>query len=228
MVTWIRLPDLPFQYYHEIALTSIGDYLGKTIKIDKASLNAERGQFARIAIEIDTALPLVPSVEIDDWIQTVEYEGLPTICYNCGKILHGSASCSEPPAFNSAVQEIPKENLQSSGNEKPVENNLKDGGVAGKNEGLGPWMVAQRSRRRPIRLNERVPDGRMLPKEGRVQDGSRTNGSRFNALADETDSDNSNGKNDTSGTPSDNNQQESLSDKNPVNPIIGSAKPQAQ
>ncbi|CAI9097800.1 OLC1v1034296C1 [Oldenlandia corymbosa var. corymbosa] len=44
VVTWIRLPDLPVEYYHEITLFLIGNFVGKkTLKIDEKTLNANRG-----------------------------------------------------------------------------------------------------------------------------------------------------------------------------------------
>ncbi|CAI9112809.1 OLC1v1013302C1 [Oldenlandia corymbosa var. corymbosa] len=43
VVTWIRLPDLPVEYYHEIALFSIGNFVGRTLKIDEKTLYADRG-----------------------------------------------------------------------------------------------------------------------------------------------------------------------------------------
>lgn len=44
-------------------------------------------------MEIDLDRFLIPIIEIDRRKPKVEYEGLPTICYNCGKAAHLVATC---------------------------------------------------------------------------------------------------------------------------------------
>ncbi|CAI9100910.1 OLC1v1038100C1 [Oldenlandia corymbosa var. corymbosa] len=94
VVTWIRLPNLPVEYYHEIALFSIGNFVSRTLKIDEKTLNADRGKFVRVAVELNLNEPLTPSFQIEDRWQVVDYEGLPVICYNCGCVGHGSILCT--------------------------------------------------------------------------------------------------------------------------------------
>ncbi|CAI9101541.1 OLC1v1038890C1 [Oldenlandia corymbosa var. corymbosa] len=145
LATWIRLPGLPMQYYHEIALWEIGDFLGRTIKIDENTSNAGRGKFAKIAVELDLTQPLTPSFQIKDKWQAVEYEGLPSICYNCGYFGHGSPNCPEEPRQKSSVPPS-QEGVEVQGNKNLHDNEGMEGKV-----GLGPWMVAQRRTRRYFR-----------------------------------------------------------------------------
>ncbi|CAN1173739.1 hypothetical protein LINPERHAP2_LOCUS30846 [Linum perenne] len=77
MVAWIRFPHLPIHLYHGQVLTALGNLVGKTVKIDSTTQSAERGKFARIAVEIDLDKPLPPVVLLDGAIQQVEYENLP-------------------------------------------------------------------------------------------------------------------------------------------------------
>ncbi|CAN1751191.1 hypothetical protein LINPERHAP1_LOCUS4255 [Linum perenne] len=77
MVVWVRFPLMPVQYYHAQILTSLGNLIGRTIKIDFNTQHAERGKFARLAVEIDLNEPLVPTIELDGCRQDVEYENLP-------------------------------------------------------------------------------------------------------------------------------------------------------
>ncbi|CAN1744110.1 hypothetical protein LINPERHAP1_LOCUS2009 [Linum perenne] len=84
MVVWVRFPHLPIHFYHPQVLTSLGNLLGRTIKIDFNTQRAERGKFARIAIEINLSEPLAPVIELDGALQKVEYENLPALCFECG------------------------------------------------------------------------------------------------------------------------------------------------
>ncbi|KAK9144494.1 hypothetical protein Sjap_004397 [Stephania japonica] len=51
--TWIRIPVLPAKYYHEPILTGIGNMVGRTIKLDLNTEISQRGQFARIVVDLD-------------------------------------------------------------------------------------------------------------------------------------------------------------------------------
>ncbi|CAN1801890.1 hypothetical protein LINPERHAP1_LOCUS23151 [Linum perenne] len=91
MVAWVRFPHLPIHFYHGQVLTSLGNLIGKTVKIDFNTQTAERGKFARIAIEIDLDKHLSPVVLLDGTIQQIEYENLP----------REAAGSNEPSAANS-------------------------------------------------------------------------------------------------------------------------------
>ncbi|CAN1141827.1 hypothetical protein LINPERHAP2_LOCUS12708 [Linum perenne] len=91
MVAWVRFPHLPIHFYHGQVLTSLGNLVGKTVKIDFNTQTAKRGKFARIAIEIDLDKPLPPVVLLDGTIQQIEYENLP----------REAAGSHEPPAADS-------------------------------------------------------------------------------------------------------------------------------
>lgn len=65
--------------------------LGKTIKVDKTTNTTQRARYARVCIEMDLAQPLVLSVSVFENPQTVEFEGLHLICFNCGKYGHKTA-----------------------------------------------------------------------------------------------------------------------------------------
>ncbi|CAN1167661.1 hypothetical protein LINPERHAP1_LOCUS7672 [Linum perenne] len=79
MVVWVRFPHLPIHLYHAQVLTSLGNLIGKTIRIDFNTQRAERGKFARLAVEIDLTEPLPPVIGLDEVTQAVEYENLPTL-----------------------------------------------------------------------------------------------------------------------------------------------------
>ncbi|CAN1146327.1 hypothetical protein LINPERHAP2_LOCUS15185 [Linum perenne] len=56
---WVRLPNLPVEYFDPDILTTIGDKIGKTIRLDNTTMSGTRGNFARICVEIDLHKPLL-------------------------------------------------------------------------------------------------------------------------------------------------------------------------
>ncbi|CAI9108489.1 OLC1v1008087C1 [Oldenlandia corymbosa var. corymbosa] len=181
VATWVRLPDLSITYYHEIALNAIGDFLGRIIKIDPNTLNAKRGNYARIAVELDVDTPLTARFQID--------EGWYNICYNCGKIGHGLLICPEKEAARErqtvSTESQPKDPPGSGRDHPPISTNAGSQGSASNPTsangpvGPGPWLVVQRRPRRGAwQLEQR---------NWNTQTG--VPGSRFGVLATEPDSD---------------------------------------
>ncbi|CAN1259077.1 hypothetical protein LINPERPRIM_LOCUS10068 [Linum perenne] len=141
MVVWVRLPLMPIQYYHAQVLTSLGNLLGRTVKIDYNTQHAERGKFARMAVEIDLNQPLAPVIKLDGVWQDVEYENLPALCFTCGKVGHLLDDCpSSRPSHSSTAIVVPNQPAGSS--ESSVRPPLPSP------DNFGPWMVVARKSRR--------------------------------------------------------------------------------
>ncbi|KAK9118543.1 hypothetical protein Scep_016636 [Stephania cephalantha] len=78
--------------------------------------SAMSGKFARVVIEVDITKPLISRFRVhDEWL-TVEYEGLPHICYLCGKVGHNSSACS---TYHKAKDLAPSKAPNSGGADKP-------------------------------------------------------------------------------------------------------------
>ncbi|CAN1120271.1 hypothetical protein LINPERHAP2_LOCUS111 [Linum perenne] len=67
-----------------VILKRIGDRIGKTVRIDHTTLEASRGNFARICVEVDLSKPLLSKYRMRRRVRRIEYEGLHTICFTCG------------------------------------------------------------------------------------------------------------------------------------------------
>ncbi|KAI9088280.1 hypothetical protein K1719_030001 [Acacia pycnantha] len=98
---WIRLPKLPARYYHKSVIRSIGSVFGEVIRVDYNTDSGDRGKFARIAVCIDLTKPLISKILVDGELIFVEYEGLPTICFSCGKYGHLQEACPAKLASSS-------------------------------------------------------------------------------------------------------------------------------
>ncbi|KAI9080558.1 hypothetical protein K1719_037524 [Acacia pycnantha] len=90
---WIRLPKLPVRYYHKSVIRAIGSAFGEVIKVDYNTDSGYRAKFARIAVMIDLIKPLTSKIIVDGELIFVEYEGLPSICFNCGRYGHLQQAC---------------------------------------------------------------------------------------------------------------------------------------
>ncbi|KAH9704483.1 reverse transcriptase domain-containing protein [Citrus sinensis] len=140
-IVWIRLPGMAFHFYDKRILRKIGQIVGTVIKIDYLTELRERGKFARIAVRISLSQPLLSQFNLDGKIQKVEYEGLPVICYQCGKYGHNSIVCHSKQKMNEANNDT-SANIVSANTAGG-----KDGVVAistNKSEKFGPWMIVAR------------------------------------------------------------------------------------
>jgi hypothetical protein len=93
-LVWIRFPSLEIEYYDESLLLALATAVGRPVKVDIHTLDASRGKFARVCIEIDLDKPVVGKVWFRDFWYHVEYEGLHVMCKSCGIYGHVARNCS--------------------------------------------------------------------------------------------------------------------------------------
>jgi hypothetical protein len=94
VAVWVRIASLPIEYYDAKVLRSIGNRVGRTVKVDKTTLNQERGKYARICVEVDLTKPLLAMFTIKGSKYNVAYEGLHLLCTTCGRFGHYKKGCS--------------------------------------------------------------------------------------------------------------------------------------
>ncbi|KAL4303172.1 hypothetical protein GQ457_10G004290 [Hibiscus cannabinus] len=127
IMVWVRLPKLPYRYYTKSLFRYIANAIGQVVRIDYNTEDGKRGRFARLAVTIDLNKPLVSGIVIDGTRQDIEYEGLPDICFSCGKYGHSKDLCG-------------KEAVGSTNSEVETGRDPK--------ELFGPWMQVTNRRRR--------------------------------------------------------------------------------
>jgi hypothetical protein len=129
---WVRIPDLPIEYYDAKVLHYIGDRIGETVKVDRNTIFQKRGKYARVCVEVDLNKPLLAMFELKGKIYKVEYEGLHMLCRSCGKFGHYVEGCSE--------KKTPSNNARSTTDDERVMENMAE-------DITGPWVVVQKPRR---------------------------------------------------------------------------------
>ena len=86
---WIRLNELPIEYYNVEALHLIGGAIGNVLRVDTFTASETRGRFARLCVQVDVGKPLATTVMIGKLEQPISYEGLHKLCFGCGRMGHG-------------------------------------------------------------------------------------------------------------------------------------------
>ncbi|KAL4284826.1 hypothetical protein GQ457_16G025340 [Hibiscus cannabinus] len=160
IMVWVRLLNLPYRYYTKSLFRYIAMSIGEVVKVDYNTEECKRGRFARLAIIVDLNKPLVSGIVIDGRRQDIEYEGLPTICFKCGKYGHATETCG---VIETAI----------TGAERVSETRKPD-------DLYGPWMQV---------TNRRQRNANMQGVGGRISGASRTKeimGSRFQLLASDS------------------------------------------
>ncbi|KAJ4847154.1 hypothetical protein Tsubulata_033683, partial [Turnera subulata] len=113
IVAWIQIPDLSCEYYDRCLLQVVCNEIGR--------LEALRGRYARVALEIDLSKPLQSQILVDDKWYLISYENIPDICFECGLVLIPKAAHPEGHSPAPVVSRQPR----------------------------GEWMIAGRKRRPP-------------------------------------------------------------------------------
>ncbi|CAI0467961.1 unnamed protein product [Linum tenue] len=103
-----------------------------------------------MAVEVDLSKPLVPRIRLDGYWQKVEYENLPMVCFECGRVGHTNLSC---PDLNRRQGEEGKTVALPAGDASNGDTKAES------NAGYGPWMVVTRKSRR--NQGEQIKHGRL-------------------------------------------------------------------
>ena len=103
---WIRLPNLPMEYWSEETLRSMLSVAGEFVAVDLFTKERHRGGFARACVRVNLCQPLRLGARFRAsgfpfWQQFV-YEHVEGICGHCGSLhLDGPCSSSLAPAASS-------------------------------------------------------------------------------------------------------------------------------
>ena len=144
VAVWVRLPELPVEYYHKEALLHIGSGLGPVLRVDVNTAMGTRGRFARICIQLDHEKPLARTIRVGKTKVAVIYEGIGLLCFQCGKIGHRKEWC--PCNVHEETGNMP------STKQSPPSKEEDD-----KTKGFGPWMLVTRRKRQTQPAVQREP-----------------------------------------------------------------------
>ena len=64
IAVWVRLDELPNEYYNAEALQLIGKTIGNVLKVDTFTASETQGRFVRICVQVKVEKPLATTVMI--------------------------------------------------------------------------------------------------------------------------------------------------------------------
>lgn len=109
---WVRIANLPMVLYEEGVILRLAAGIGRPIKVDQTTMHVDKGRFARICVEMDLTKPLKGSVTVNNSRYLVEYEGLGTICFHCGRYGHFQHQCVLNPKNTAAMEQGKEKDAQ--------------------------------------------------------------------------------------------------------------------
>ncbi|KAL8477319.1 hypothetical protein ACS0TY_029570 [Phlomoides rotata] len=131
---WIRISELPFEYWNKHIITALASAVGTVIKIDERTLNQTMGHFARVLVELNLKQDRKDTLMFERaghcFFVSVHYERLLDFCKFCNVIGHATGHCGRKPRQG-------KEPINSKSKEDPKHKEHEARGVVG---GTKQWV----------------------------------------------------------------------------------------
>nr|XP_023891501.1 uncharacterized protein LOC112003522 [Quercus suber]POE61883.1 uncharacterized protein CFP56_78342 [Quercus suber] len=164
VVVWIRLNELPIEFYNAEALFHIEKAIGNVLRVDTHTASETRGRFARLCVQVDVDKPLIDTVLIGRFEQTVTYEGIHRMCFSCGRMGHRQESC--PYTVRNGNDQVDKDegdSVDRSGqpcNSHVPDNPVRSSGTTPEalEDNYGPWLLVSRKKTGTKGRGGNVPD----------------------------------------------------------------------
>lgn len=202
IATWVRLHELPMELYEAEVLQQIGGAIGKVLRIDTQTALESRGRYARLCIKVDINKPIINTILIRRFKQSVIYEAFHKLCFTCGRIGHKKEACPftiRGPATltegkpvsdeveDGLVQSAKPREVHEKPSTIPDSGITEDSSAGAKDEGYGPWMLVshrkngQRKTKSTMRLGDHMNAGLRSPSHNNWQGlwAGRQNGPRL-------------------------------------------------
>lgn len=94
---WLRLPELPTEFYDLQVLKKLGNTIGKLLTIDTWTSSTTRGRYARLCVEVPLDKSLKTHLFIGNRRQIILYDGLNMLCTSCGHLGRNTRACPHLP-----------------------------------------------------------------------------------------------------------------------------------
>ena len=64
VAVWVRLPELPIEFYDASVLKEIGSVIGPVLRVNSYTASETRGGYARLCVQLDLEKPLISSIRV--------------------------------------------------------------------------------------------------------------------------------------------------------------------
>ena len=97
---WVKLPGFPMHLWNENRFAEIGNYLGEYVCADFSFVEIGKYTVAKILVNIDMCKGLSSEITVQskdgDFVQILDYVGVPFRCLRCHTYGHLVAKCPLP------------------------------------------------------------------------------------------------------------------------------------
>ncbi|KAG0470660.1 hypothetical protein HPP92_017360 [Vanilla planifolia] len=129
---WVRFPALPLLYWDTENIIRIAKSIGDPILLDGWTGDLQRSTYARVCVRMDLSKPLKPGMwltgDLGRTFQPFKYEGLPQLCFSCGRVGHHSHQCNNGVAQPARSTPRPMPSVAAAGMSVPVALTVHDAG----------------------------------------------------------------------------------------------------
>lgn len=142
LTAWVRIPNISVEYFDVQFLNKIGSKIGKVLRVDKSTAQADRGQFTRVSVEIDLTKPLLSKFWMKGRIWKVQYEGIRMVCFKCGTLGHNEEACPtmQAPRIDTGTMEDINMQLQNTSINPSIQQKDRPEEL----EDFGSWMLVKK------------------------------------------------------------------------------------
>ena len=74
-------------------LLKIGKVVRFVLRIDSNTTMGTKGKFARLCVQVNLDKPLIKQVHIGKNVLSIQYEGINSLCFSCGRVGHKKEAC---------------------------------------------------------------------------------------------------------------------------------------
>ncbi|XP_074291073.1 uncharacterized protein LOC141617834 [Silene latifolia] len=151
LTAWVRIPNLPVEYFNSTFLKKIGSKIGEVIRIDNNTTTAQIDQFTRLSVEVDISKPLLSKFRLNGKVYGIQYEGLKMICFKCGKTGHTTEQCKKDESSKVIMEVDDQSDNHFDANAGIKANSLEAGLRPEESADFREWLVVKKPpRRKPI------------------------------------------------------------------------------
>ncbi|KAF7814603.1 reverse transcriptase [Senna tora] len=90
---WVRLTNLPIEFFNPGVLVRIGNAMGSFLGMDEPTHSLTLARYARICVLVDLKKKIPSAIDLTNYCQQVSVEGISGFCMECGGTSHSIAAC---------------------------------------------------------------------------------------------------------------------------------------
>lgn len=133
------------EYYEPSILRDLGNAIVPVLRIDTHTATETRGRFARLCVQVDLEKPLIKVIKCGGLEHPVQYEGIHSMCFSCGRVGHKVEGCS----YKTKALENVGEQVDGKGGEMGEAGKLPEHAeITTEEEVFGLWVLVTRRKQR--------------------------------------------------------------------------------